>query len=170
LAALHDLICRVEVAAMTPEAFCRQAAPVLGLTDPDVTAMWNAYTRGTYPGATELLDELRASGVTTACLSNTNATHWALMGDPVRHSYFPFDRLTHPFASHLLRLRKPDDAIYAHVERETRVPGGSIVFFDDVAENVEAARRRGWHAYQIDPDSDDPIPQIRSRLRGHGLI
>lgn len=170
MAALQDLICRVEVADMSPGEFCRAAAPVVGLNESDVVAMWNAYTRGTYAGATELLDEIRAAGVATACLSNTNATHWAILGDPAGHSYFPFDRLTHAFASHLLKLRKPDDAIYAQVERQTGVPGNAIVFFDDVAENVEAARRRGWHAYHVDPAPDDPLPQVRARLREHGLL
>ena len=166
-AALHDLVCQVEVGQIEPEEFCRRAAPAMGLRPQDVTAIWNAYTRGTYPGASELLDELKVAGVATACLSNTNATHWALMGDPASHSYFPFDRLTHAFASHLLRLRKPNDAIYAHVERATGARANGIVFFDDVAENVEAARRRGWHSYRIDPAPDDPIPQIRSILRKH---
>ena len=81
-----------------------------------------------------------------------------------------FGRLHHRFASHLLRLRKPDDAIYAHVEGATGVRGMAIVFFDDVAENVDAARRRGWHAYRIDPAPDDPLPQVRSRLRAHGVV
>ena len=170
MAALHELICRVEVADMSPGEFCAAAAPVLGLEESDVVATWNAYTRGTYPGAAQLLHELRAAGVATACLSNTNATHWQLMEDPASHSYFPFDRLTHAFASHLLRLRKPDDAIYAHVERATGAAGGAIVFFDDIAENVDAARRRGWHAYRIDPAPDDPLPQVRSRLRAHGVL
>ena len=170
MAALHDLVCRFEVADMSPADFCRAAAPVLGLEERDVVATWNAYTLGTYPGAAELLDQLKAAGMTTACLSNTNATHWRLMQDPARHSHFPFDRLTHAFASHLLRLRKPDDAIYTHVERATGVAGESIVFFDDIAENVEAGRRRGWHAYRIDPSPDNPLPQVRSRLRDHGVL
>ena len=170
MATLHDLVCRVEVAEIEPAEFCRRAAPALGLRPQDVTAMWDLYTRGTYPGAAELLDELGASGVATACLSNTNATHWALMEDPSSRCPFPFDRLTHAFASHLLRLRKPDDAIYAHVERAAEAPAGGIVFFDDVAENVEAARRRGWHAYRIDPAPDDPLPQVRAHLLKHGVL
>ena len=144
---------------------------MLGLDESDVVATWNAYTRGTYAGVAELLDELGAAGVATACLSNTNATHWQLMGDPASHSHFPFDRLTHAFASHLLRLRKPDEAIYAHVERATGAAGGEIVFFDDVAENVDAAARRGLARLSHRPVApDDPLPQVRSRLRAHGVL
>ena len=86
-----------------------------------------------------------------------------------RHSYFPYEKLTHAFASHDLRLRKPDDAIYAHVERVTGVAGGRIVFFDDVEENIEGAGRRGWQACWIDPSPDDPLTQIRRFLRSRGV-
>ena len=92
------------------------------------------------------------------------------MGDPSSHSHFPFDRLTHAFASHLLRLRKPDDAIYAHVERATGARPDRILFFDDVEENVAGALRRGWRAHRVDPAPDDPLPQVRAALRSHGLL
>jgi putative hydrolase of the HAD superfamily len=127
------------------------------------------FTRGPYPGAVELLDALSAAGVPTACLSNTNDPHWRLMNDPVSHTYFPFHKLTHAFASHLVRLRKPDDAIYAHVERATGVPGEKIVFFDDVEENVEGARRCGWRACHVDPRPDEPLLQVRAVLRTYGI-
>ena len=168
-AALHDLVCRVEVGEITPAEFCRRAAPALDLRTEQAAAMWDSYPRGTYAGAVELLDELRDGGVALACLSNTNAAHWQLLADPASHSYFPFDRLTHAFASHLLRLRKPDDAIYAHVEGVTGARGDRIVFFDDVRENIDGARRRGWRAYWIDPTPYDPIPQIREALKEHSL-
>ena len=67
-------------------------------------------------------------------------------------------------------MRKPDEAVYAHVERVTETPGEMIVFFDDMAENEEGARRRGWHAYGIDPAPDDPLPQVRHHLSRHGVL
>src|SRR4051794_6056233 len=72
-AALHGLVCQVEVGQIEPAEFFRQAAPEMGLRPQDVEEVWNSYTRGTFPGAPELLDELRAAGVATACLSNTNS-------------------------------------------------------------------------------------------------
>ena len=170
VAALHELVCRVEVGEIEPAEFCRRAAPQLGVRPRDVEAVWDGYTLGIYPGALELVDELNAAGVATACLSNTNATHWAIMNDAADGCHFPFDRLTHAFASHVLRLRKPDDAIYAHVEAAAGVEPGRILFFDDVEENVEGARRRGWRAHRIDPAPDDPLPQVRSHLRSHGVL
>ena len=169
-ARLHELVCRVEVGAFGHEAFCAEAGPVLGLTPGDVSRLWDAYTLGPYPGAVELVDEIRAAGVWTACLSNTNANHWRLMCDPSRATYFPFERLTHAFASHLVRLRKPDAAIYRHVEEVTQVGGGEIVFFDDVAENVAAARERGWRAFRVEPGWENPVPKIRQWLGEEGVL
>jgi putative hydrolase of the HAD superfamily len=169
-AALHDLVCRAEVGGLDIDAFCRESARLLGVRPSDVRALSDAYTRGPYAGATDLLGALRAAGFATACLSNTNDNHWRIMSRPEGEYAALFGRLNHRFASHRLHLRKPDDAIYAHVERATGVPGGGIVFFDDVPENVEAARRRGWRAYRIDPAPDDPLPQIRSHLRAAGVM
>src|SRR5688500_7187683 len=81
-ARLHELVCRVEVGRFDHAAFCAEAGPVLGLTPGDVSSVWDAYTLGPYPGAVELVDEIAAAGVRTACLSNTNANHWRLMSDP----------------------------------------------------------------------------------------
>lgn len=84
-------------------------------------------------------------------------------------NYLPLDRLTYRFASHLVGAVKPDDAIYAHVERVTGVAPGSIVFFDDLEANVAAAARRGWRAHQVRVDAD-PIAQVRLHLRDHGIF
>jgi putative hydrolase of the HAD superfamily len=41
---------------------------------------------------------------------------------------------------------KPDPGFYAAVEASLGYGGQRILFFDDDAQNVEAARRRGWRA------------------------
>jgi len=92
------------------------------------------------------------------------------MHDPAEVAYFPLHRLTHQFASHLIRARKPSPAIYAHVEQQLGLALRRILFFDDVAENVAVALDRGWHAHQIDHTLDDPIPQLRSALKRHGML
>ena len=168
-AELHAAMCSHEVGEIDLDAFARVAAPHLNISTADFVAMHGVYTRGTYPGAAELLDDLRAAGVATACLSNTNANHWQVMSDRSGRAYVPFDKLDHLFASHLLRMRKPEERIYAHVEQVTGVEPERIVFFDDVAENIEAARRRGWHAHPISIDFD-PVAQAREHLRRHAVL
>jgi glucose-1-phosphatase len=170
LAALDVAVCRSELGEIDLDEFAAAAAPVLGLPPASVVALSNAYCRGPYPGAAELLDELSAAGVATACLSNTNANHWRILTDPDNDHGRVTGRLTHRFASHLLRVRKPDDAIYAHVERAVGVSGSAIVFFDDVQENIAAAARRGWRGHWTDPSLADPIAQVRCHLREHGIL
>jgi putative hydrolase of the HAD superfamily len=167
-AVVHAAMCAHEVGETSLDEFAQVAAPPLGLTPTDFIRMHNAYTRGVYDGAVALLDDLRAAGVATACLSNTNANHWRIMSDAAGNSFVPFEKFTHAFASHLLRLRKPDDAIYAEVERATGVDPRGILFFDDVAENIAAAARRGWRAHQIALDGD-PVRQLREALRCEGV-
>jgi putative hydrolase of the HAD superfamily len=168
--AVDELLRRYDTGRIDLATFAREIAPFSGMSAHDVIRLQECYLLGPYAGVGELLDELAAAGVRTACLSKTSDRHWRMMLDPAGPNHLPLARLDYRFASHLLGMRKPDEAIYAHVEREARVPGAGIVFFDDVAENVEAARRRGWHGYRIDPTPDDPLPQVRSHLRRLGVI
>ncbi len=153
----------LEVGGCGVAEFCAMAAPHLELSAREVEAIWNSYTRGPFDGAVELLDELRDAGVVTACLSNTNARHWEIMsadGDP--HSQV-LQRLDHRFASHLIAARKPDGPAYGHVERATGAAGSGIIFFDDMTENIEAAKARGWRGHFVER-CENPIPWIRSVL------
>jgi HAD superfamily hydrolase (TIGR01509 family) len=159
-----------EVGGIGLAELAEEAGPLMGLSSADVRAMSDAFIFGPYPGAADLLAELSAAGIPTACLSNTNEHHWELLSQRGHRAWLPMDRLNHRFASHLIRARKPDDAIYAHVERETGVPGPAILFFDDVPENVHAAEKRGWNVQCIDPALDEPIGQIRSALRRHKVF
>lgn len=167
---LDDLACRHDVGLIDIHGFAREASEALGLTPEQVLAMSDRFLYHAFSGVPELVDELNARGIDTACLSNTNASHWRIMNDPAEEAHLPLHRLTHRFASHLVRLRKPDPAIYAHVERETGIAPNQIVFFDDVIENVEAAISRGWKAHRVDPRSENPIPMIRGELARLGLI
>lgn len=164
---LKSLAHRHDIGHVSARDFAHAASPLMGLSPEQVMAMSEAFIFGPYPGAADLLAGLNDAGVATACLSNTNEHHWSLLFDPAHRAYMPMHRLRHRFASHLVRARKPEDAIYAHVEQATRIPAGAILFFDDVPENIDAARHRGWVAEWIDPAPDEPIGQIRSALRRH---
>src|SRR6476646_5828942 len=56
--------------------FAREIAPLRGLREEDVVAFHNCFLQGPFPGALELIDDLNACGVRTACLSNTGEVHW----------------------------------------------------------------------------------------------
>ena len=168
-AQMHELVCANETGKLDQVAFCEQAARFFDADPAHVAASSSAYLLGAFPGAVELLEELMANGYETGCLSNTNARHWSIMLDPSSPSALPLDRMTYRFASQEIGLRKPDDAIYAHVERVSGKQGGQIVFFDDLEANVAAARHRGWRAHQIRTDTD-PIAQVRQHLRAAGVL
>jgi HAD superfamily hydrolase (TIGR01509 family) len=162
--AMEEINGRYDCGEIDVQGFAAAMAPHHKLTPAQVIRVLHHVLAGPYPGAVDLLDELSRAPVATACLSNVNDPHWTMMLDPSGPNFLPLDRLTHRFASHLIKSRKPLDAIYAHVERETGVPPQSILFFDDLQANVTAASRRGWNAVRIEVGTD-PIQQARSHLR-----
>lgn len=137
----------------------------------EIAAMLDAYLIEEYDGAGSLIEEIRSRGHTTALLSNTNERHYirrtpALAGLP----HFPsVNMLDHHVASHVVGHAKPDDAIYACVEKAGRFEPARIVFFDDLLPNVEAAARRGWRAVQVD-HTGDTAGQMRGALIEFGLL
>ena len=49
-----------------------------------------------------------------------------------------------------VRLRKPDAALFAHAAEQFGIAPGNAVLIDDLAANVEAARRAGWRGVVFD--------------------
>lgn len=71
--------------------------------------------------------------------------------------------LDYQFASHLMGVAKPASETYSAFDARTGYHGKEILFFDDLAENVEAARQAGWWAERIDHDGD-AANQVRGYL------
>jgi hypothetical protein len=90
--------------------FAREIGPLRNISADDVIRIHDAYLLGPFDGAAELIDELNASGLKTACLSNTNAGHWQLMNARGGPNFLPLDRMTYRFASHLIGCCKPANA------------------------------------------------------------
>jgi len=126
----------------------------------------NLILKHPYPGTLELIEELNERGVVTACLSNTNSPHWVKM----RSGEFPnIDALQLTAVSQELNLSKPDPAIFEAFESLANARPCEIVFFDDMEDNVEAARERGWRAYWID-HSRDTAEQMELILIAEGVL
>jgi putative hydrolase of the HAD superfamily len=177
-ARLRDLLARLGTGEISLDEWAEGTSQSGGGTynPAELIRVHHAITREERPGALALVDELHRAGVVTACLSNTNESHWTRLVH--RDANGPLDgapeypavaRLMHQFASHRLHLAKPDAAIYAHVERVTGTRGSDVLFFDDTPENVAAALRRGWRAERVDP-AGDTVAQMRMRLRAEGLV
>ena len=160
---VHDL----ETGRIDVPTFCRRTAQQLRLDPGDIERALDDWLLGPYPGFDAVLERISSNGIATACLSNTNPHHWAMMtGDGPNR--LPLDSMRWRFASHMIGLMKPDPRIYEHVEQATGVDPSAILFFDDNAENIAAARRRRWCAEPIDPDGDTAA-QIRQCLQQYDL-
>ena len=140
-------------------------------TAADVRRISEASLVGEYSGIGSVFDALEAVSVESAVLSNTNDAHWAsLFAQTPDEPRFPtLTRVRHRFASHLLRVEKPDPRAYHHVERATGHVADRILFFDDRQENVEGARAVGGTAELIDY-TRDTTAQLLASLRQHGVV
>jgi len=120
------------------------------LSDAQFLEGWNAIFAGEMPGIAPLL-ERAAQRLPLYAFSNTNGAH-------VEHfSQAYADVLGHfreMFLSSAIGLRKPDAAAYDHVVKAIGVPASRIVFFDDLAENIEGARARGLTAVHVTSPDD----------------
>ncbi|MEI7658810.1 MAG: HAD-IA family hydrolase [Phycisphaerae bacterium] len=139
----------------------------------ELTRIHDAWLLDEYEGVRPVIERLNATpGVETALLSNTNAAHWRRHlprpggGDP---DYPTAGLLRHRHASHLLGLAKPDEAIYVAFERATGFSGPEILYFDDLAENLEAPSRLGWRCVHVDHAGDTAV-QIVASLRSSGVF
>jgi putative hydrolase of the HAD superfamily len=151
---------------ISSDEFFEQVAHVReGRYSPDeVRRIHDAWLLGEYEGVGDIIDRIHHAGMLTASLSNTNQRHWAAL-----QSYPVISRLKIRLASHELGLVKPDPAIYRAAEARFHTVGQSIIFFDDLLENIEAARTQGWHAVHVD-HSGDTARQIETALRNLNLL
>ena len=83
--------------------------------------------------------------------SNTNGAHVEHFSQTYAAVLGHFREI---FLSSRIGLRKPDAAAYDHVVKAIGVPAGRIVFFDDLAENIEGARARGLTAVHVTSTDD----------------
>ena len=149
-------------------------------TADEVRRVHHAWTLEEYPGVSELIDDLHRAGLATGVLSNTNHAHWVRLAPAPHlpsHEYPTPRRMHHVHASHVLQLVKPDAEIYHEFARRSGFRAGApvtganseIIFFDDLIENVEAARHAGWLSHQVD-HTGDTAAEMRRVLRDMGVL
>ena len=115
----------------------------LTLTPSEFLVEFRSAAVGFYDGALTLVAEVRERHRVLS-LSNTNPVQWGKVLADLGHSD-PFNA-HHP--SHLSGFHKPDPQVFEAVSR--LIPQNSGVhFFDDRSDNVDAARRFGWHAQRV---------------------
>ena len=93
-----------------------------------------------------LMSALQAKGMPVFSLTNFGiqsydhaAAHYGFLRE--------FDR---DFISGHMKTIKPDATIYQMLEDASGLSGAELIFADDRAGNIEAARARGWHTHHFE--------------------
>jgi HAD superfamily hydrolase (TIGR01509 family) len=145
-----------ECGTLTDSAFFASLRKALGLALPDeaMLAGWNAILGEPFPGVTELVRRA-ATKLPVYVFSNTNTAHVTHFTPRYRELFAPVRKLIY---SCELGCRKPDREAFSRVAAQMGVPGASILFMDDLAENVEGAKAAGLQARHVpSPDVLAPI-------------
>ena len=143
---------RARNARLTPEQAMHLATHALK-QDADGGYSWkfDPYLRAPAPYRLSLQDHIALwSGI--ACPTLLVAGSESFLPDPEKAGVL--GHFSEIFLSSTIGLRKPDAAAYDHVVKAIGVPAHRIVFFDDLAENIEGARMRGLTAVHV-TSSDD---------------
>ncbi len=141
-----------EVGKIEDAAYFESLRASLGINISDAQFLegWNAIFAGEMPGIAPLLKRA-ATRLPLYAFSNTNRPH-------VEHFSKAYaDVLGHfreMYLSSSIGLRKPDAAAFDHVVNAIGVPAARIVFFDDLAENIEGARASGLTAVHVTAHGD----------------
>ncbi|RPF71811.1 HAD family hydrolase [Aurantiacibacter spongiae] len=145
-----------------------EMVPELQARHPDHAHVIEAYrTRfnETIPGPVEgthaIVRRLTGAGVPVYGLTNFGAEFW----DGFRPGQDIFDGFRDIVVSGREKVAKPDPEIYAIAERRFGHPPGELFFIDDRADNIAAAKARGWHGHLF---TDSRTLEVA--LRNAGLL
>jgi glucose-1-phosphatase len=121
---------------------------------------WNAIFVGEISRTRQWVEDLRGV-VPRYAFTNTNASHMAAWSKLFPGVVGAFERI---FTSHQLGLRKPERAAFDRVCLLTGTPAASILFFDDLVENVRAAEEAGLQAVLVKSPDDVAAALRQCRL------
>jgi putative hydrolase of the HAD superfamily len=150
--ARNDVYKRHETGEITDAEFFAglRATLGIGISDAQFLEGWNAIFSGEMPGIAPLLARA-AKRLPLYAFSNTNRPHVEHFSKTFAGVLGHFREI---FLSSTIGLRKPEAAAYDHVVKAIGVPARRIVFFDDLAENIEGARMRGLTAVHVTSPDD----------------
>ncbi len=132
----------------------------LSCTGRELLAEFEQYVIAPYPGARDLLVALKKHGQ-VACLSNTNSLHWRKIDREMNI----LDCFDHLFPSHWIKCLKPQARAFQTVIEKIQLEPARILFFDDLPDNVMAARNCGMQACQV-----YGVQDIHEELEARGII
>jgi putative hydrolase of the HAD superfamily len=111
----------------------------------------------------EIVERLRAAGVRCYLATNQDEHRGQHMHTALGYA----DLFDGAFYSYEMRVAKPDPAYFRVVLERLGLPAGEVLFVDDNAANVEAARSAGLRAEQW--HVADGVDALHALLARHGL-
>ena len=147
-----DAYRRHELGDLDGPAYMKHLAEVFELTadTASVAAGWNAMLANQIDQTLDLVEAVN-DRIPCHVFSNTSALHHRVWAHRFPRIHRLFDRL---FLSFEIGMRKPEPAAFAAVTQAIGVEPESILFFDDLAENVAGARAAGLRATQVRSPAD----------------
>lgn len=125
----------------------------IALSFEQFSAGWHAVFVGLRPEVITLFQKLREEGHRVVVLSNTNRLHLDFWPQHYPEIEANTDAM---YLSQNLGMRKPEPEIFQHVLEKEGFTADQAVFFDDVAENIEAARVAGIEAVWVEDNQTVP--------------
>ena len=135
------LLGRFESGMIGPEDFAAEVMVLSGVSLPyhEFVDAWQDIFWLNEPVA-RLIDRLKSAGYTLLLGSNTNILHSTHYRRQFASTLNLFDRLV---LSHDVGHMKPSSEFYHACVRAAGLPAASCIFVDDLAENVDGARKAG---------------------------
>ena len=122
---------------------------------------FNETVPGPVPGSVELALALHAAGVPLFAITNFGAEFW-----PGFRATMPvFDHFRDIVVSGVEKIAKPDPAIFDLAAKRFGHAPGAMLFIDDNAANIAAARSLGWQVHHF-----HNAAVLAEDLQGRGLI
>ena len=151
-----------EMGKLSADEFAKQMVEDLDLSisPAEFKEHFRNWPIGLYPGALELLKTLKQSHK-VALFSNSNVLHWERkMGEMGLAGVFDYE-----FASHLIQRVKPDAESFGYVLGRLEYSPAEVLFLDDNAMNVEAARSLAMRAERV-----KGLGEVKDALQTYGLL
>ncbi len=149
-----DLFVKLEKGLIHPSDFLNtlQSYSNRQVNHEELTEAWNAMLLDLPPENLEAIKKLQ-DHFHIYLLSNTNAIHYECFFDKVQallrsRSLEPYFHAS--YYSHLVRERKPDQAVFKLLQEQQQLSPIRTLFIDDSPQHVEAARALGFSVHQKD--------------------
>ncbi len=142
---LFDQFDRGEITAIEFRNKIRQFVDNTSLSDAEIDEAWNSLLIGVPPGRHELLEYLHDK-YRTFLLSNNNEIHYTFCMEHIQEIYGVISNeqfFEKTYYSHLIGMRKPDEAIFRLLIEDNNIIPEETLFIDDSPQHLASAKKLG---------------------------